>query len=145
MRTSDNGKALIKKYEGCKLKAYKCPAGVPTIGYGNTYYFSGVKVSLGDTITQDEAEKLLTELLPKYENTVKRSIHVELNQNQFDALVSFCWNCGSSRTLFKLINEKTSDEIIHSWLTTHYIRGGGKILNGLIKRRLSEADLFIKK
>ena len=144
MRTSDNGKALIKKYEGCKLKAYKCPAGVPTIGYGNTYYFSGVKVSLGDTITQDEAEKLLTELLPKYENTVKRSIHVELNQNQFDALVSFCWNCGSSRTLFKLINEKTSDEIIHSWLTTHYIRGGGVVLKGLIRRRLEEADLFIK-
>lgn len=144
MRTSDNGKALIKKYEGCKLKAYKCPAGVPTIGYGNTYYFSGVKVSLGDTITQDEAEKLLTELLPKYENTVKRSIHVELNQNQFDALVSFCWNCGSSRTLFKLINEKSDHKLINEWWRTHYIRGGGVVLKGLIRRRLEEADLFIK-
>ena len=145
MKTSKQGIDLIKKYEGCRLKAYLCPSGIPTIGYGNTYYYSGAKVKIGDTITQDEAELLLDRLVPKYENTVKRSIVAPLNQNQFDALVSFCWNCGSSRTLFRLINEKSNDSIIYNWWTAHYVTGNGVKLPGLVKRRLEEADLFIKK
>lgn len=145
MKTSNEGIKLIKRFEGCKLKAYKCAAGVNTIGYGNTFYENGNKVLIQDVISQARAEELLLSLLPKYEATVKRNIKIELNQNQFDALVSFCWNCGSSSTLFRLVNMKATDEVISTWWKSHYIKGGGKVLNGLVKRRAIEADLFIKK
>jgi lysozyme len=145
MKTSQVGIDLIKSFEGCKLTAYKCSAGVNTIGFGNTYYKNGNKVKIGDKITQDEANKLFLDLLPKYEKTVLDAIKVPLTQNQFDALVSFCWNCGSSKTLFKMVNEKFSEMNIVNWLCTHYIMGGGKVLNGLVRRRKAEATLFIKK
>ena len=145
MKTSQVGIDLIKSFEGCKLTAYKCSAGVNTIGFGNTYYTNGNKVKLGDKITQDEANKLFLDLLPKYEKTVLNAIKVPLTQNQFDALVSFCWNCGSSKTLFKMINEKFSEMNIVNWLCSHYIMGGGKVLNGLVRRRKAEAVLFVKK
>lgn len=145
MKTSQNGIDLIKSFEGCKLTAYKCSAGVNTIGFGNTYYTNGNKVKLGDKITQAEADKLFLDLLPKYEKTVLNNIKVPLTQNQFDALVSFCWNCGSSKTLFKMINEKFIEMNIVGFWTSHYIMGGGKILNGLVRRRKAEATLFVKK
>ena len=145
MKTSQNGISLIKQFEGCKLKAYKCPANVSTIGYGQTFYLDGSKVKMGDVITQKQADDLLISLLPKYEKTVLNNIKVPLNQNQFDALVSFCWNCGSSKTLFKMINEKFSDANIVGWWVSHYIMGGGKELAGLVRRRKEEAILFIKK
>lgn len=143
MKTSQNGINLIKQFEGCKLTAYKCPAGIPTIGFGNTFYKNGNKVKLGDKITQEQADELLVNLLPRYEQTVLNNIKVALNQNQFDALVSFCWNCGSSKTLFNLVNQKS--EHIYDWWCTHYVLGGGKVLNGLVRRRKAESDLFIKK
>jgi lysozyme len=145
MKTSQTGVDLIKSFEGCKLNAYKCSAGVNTIGFGNTYYTNGNKVKLGDKITQDEANKLFLDLLPKYEKTVLDAIKVPLTQNQFDALVSFCWNCGSSKTLFKMINEKFSEMNIVGFWTSHYIMGNGKVLNGLVRRRKAEAVLFVKK
>lgn len=145
MKTSQVGIDLIKSFEGCKLTAYKCSAGVNTIGFGNTYYTNGNKVKIGDKITQDEANKLFLDLLPKYEKTVLDAIKVPLTQNQFDALVSFCWNCGSSKTLFKMVNEKFSEMNIVNWLCSHYIMGGGKVLNGLVRRRKAEATLFVKK
>jgi lysozyme len=145
MKTSQNGIDLIKKFEGCSLKAYKCPANVSTIGYGQTFYLDGSKVKMGDVITQKQAESLLVTLLPKYEKTVLNNIKVPLNQNQFDALVSFCWNCGSSKTLFKMVNEKFSEANIVGWWVSHYITGGGKELAGLVRRRKEEAILFIKK
>jgi lysozyme len=145
MKTSQNGINLIKSFEGCKLTAYKCSSGVNTIGFGNTYYTNGNKVKLGDKITQAEADKLFLDLLPKYEKTVLNAIKVPLNQNQFDALVSFCWNCGSSKTLFKMVNEKFSEMNIVGFWTSHYIMGGGKVLNGLVRRRKAEATLFVKK
>lgn len=145
MKTSISGVNLIKQFEGCELTAYICPAGVPTIGYGNTYYLNGSKVSKGDKITQKQADDLLMAILPKYENIVKTNVKVELNQNQFDALVSFCWNCGKSNNLFRLVNLQATDEVIYKWWTTHYITGGGKQLAGLVKRRKIEAELFIKK
>lgn len=145
MKTSQTGIDLIKSFEGCKLTAYKCSAGVNTIGFGNTYYKNGNKVKIGDKITQDEANKLFLDLLPKYEKTVLDAIKVPLTQNQFDALVSFCWNCGSSKTLFKMINEKFSEMNIVNWWCTHYVLGGGKVLNGLVRRRKAESVLFIKK
>ena len=145
MKISQNGIELIKIFEGCKLKSYKCPAGVWTIGFGNTFYLDGSKVLMGQKISQAEADMLLLKLLPKYEATVDRNIKVSVTQNQYDALVSFCWNCGSSESLFRLVNIKATDEVIHKWLCSHYIMGGGKVLAGLVRRRKAEADLFIKK
>ncbi len=145
MKTSQKGIELIKLFEGCKLKSYKCPAGVWTIGFGNTFYLDGSKVLMGQKISQVEADMLLLKLLPKYEATVIKNIKVILTQNQFDALVSFCWNCGSSQTLFRLVNQKATDEVIYDWWINHYVTGGGKVLAGLVRRRRVEADLFIKK
>lgn len=144
MKTSQKGIDLIKKFEGCKLTSYLCPAKVWTIGFGNTYYLDGSKVVKGQKINQNEANLLLLSLLPKYEATVNRSLKVNVTQNQYDALVSFCWNCGTSDNLFRLINQKATNEVIHKWWISHYITGGGKVLNGLITRRKAEADLFIK-
>lgn len=85
MKISNNGISLIKQFEGCKLKAYRCPAGVPTIGYGHT---KGVK--MGQAITQEQAEEYLREDLEKYENNVMKYFNkYKWNQNEFDALVSF--------------------------------------------------------
>ena len=145
LKTSQKGIELIKAFEGCKLKSYKCPAGVWTIGFGNTFYLDGSKVLMGQKISQIEADMLMLKLLPKYEATVIKNIKVVLNQNQFDSLVSFCWNCGSSETLFRLVNQKAADEVIYKWWCTHYTKGGGKVLSGLVRRRKTEADLFIKK
>jgi len=142
MKTGTEGIALIKKFEGCKLKAYKCPAGVMTIGYGNTFYENGKKVLATDSITQARAEELLLSLLPRYEKTVSNAIRIELTQNQFDALVSFCWNCGSSNTLFAKVNAKSIDTNV--WWESHYITGGGKTLKGLVLRRKAESVLFSK-
>ena len=144
MKTSNIGIDLIKQFEGCKLKAYLCPAGVWTIGFGNTFYLDGSKVVRGQQINQNEANLLLAKLLPKYEEIVNKNIHVSINQNKYDALVSFCWNCGSSQNLFNLINQKATDEVVYNWWINHYVTGGGKLLQGLIKRRKIEAELFIK-
>lgn len=145
MKTGTQGLNLIKLYEGCKLTAYKCPAGIWTIGYGNTYYENKAKVKEGDKITQQRAEDLLLNLIPTYEAIVKKKVTTPLTQNQFDALVSYVWNTGGSDTLFKLINTKAADSNIRTWFETKYITGGGKVLAGLVKRRKSEADLFFKK
>lgn len=144
MKTGKEGIDLIKKFEGCRLSAYKCPAGVPTIGYGNTFYKDGKKVKMGDKITQAQAEELLADLLPKYEAIVNKAIKIPLKQNQFDALVSFAWNTGGSQTLFKMVREKSPMDAIVNWWKTHYITANGKTLKGLITRRSAEADLFKK-
>jgi lysozyme len=140
MKTSINGINLIKKYEGCKLQAYLCPSGIPTIGMGNTFYKNGSKIKLGDKITQQQAEELLMDLLPQYEAIVNKNIKIDLTQYQFDALVSFAWNCGKSETLFRLVNSKSKD--LKKWWETHYTTGGGKVLQGLVNRRKAEAQLF---
>lgn len=142
MKTSKAGIDIIKKFEGCKLKAYLCPAKVWTIGWGNTYYENKVKVKEGDVITQDRADKLLLNLLTKYEDIVKANIKVQLTQNKFDAMVSFVYNTGGSYTLYKMINNKAKDSEIVKWMETHYITGGGQKLAGLVKRRKAEAELF---
>ncbi len=142
MKTSQKGIDLIKKFEGCKLKAYQCPAGIWTIGYGNTFYEDNSKVKQGDVITQDRANSLLLHLLPKFEAIVNKNIQATINQNQFDALVSYVWNTGGSNTLYGLINSKAPVSSIRQWFETKYITGGGKVLAGLVTRRKSEADLY---
>ena len=143
--TSKKGIDLIKSFEGCKLQAYNDPGtgGLPiTIGWGNTTKEDGSKFKLGDKITQERADALFLNLLPRYEKKVTDNITVLLTQNQFDALVSFCWNCGFSSTLFSLINTKANNETVYNWWISHYIKGGGKILKGLVRRRKAEADLY---
>ena len=144
MKTSTYGVKIIQQFEGCKLQAYVDPGtgGLPiTIGYGNTEYEDGSKIVLGQSITQQQADTLLLNLIPRYEAVIKRNITVNLNQNQFDALLSFVWNTGGSKTLFGLIN--ANDAGVYNFWTTNYIKGGGVVLAGLVSRRKLEADLFI--
>lgn len=139
MRISQNGINLIKKYEGCKLTAYKCPAGVWTIGYGHT---DGVKKGL--KITLNQAESFLREDIKKFENGVNRLVASPLNQNQFDALVSFCFNCGlwafKTSTLRQKLN--AGDYAGAAKEFPRWNKSGGKVLNGLVKRRAAEQKLF---
>ena len=134
MKTSDKGIALIKSFEGCVLTAYKCPSGVWTIGYGHT---SGVKK--GQTITQAQAEEFLKADLVKYENYVKNK-KLSLNQNQFDALVSFTYNCGAGN-LTTLVKGRTLKQIADALLL--YNKSNGKVLAGLKRRREAERALFL--
>ena len=137
MKTSKAGIDLIKSFEGCKLVAYKCPAGVWTIGYGHT---GGVKQ--GQTITQAQAEQYLVNDLAKFEE------HVEMfnkkycwNQNEFDAMVSFAYNIGSINQLTAFGTR--SKEVVKEKIRL-YNKAGGKVLAGLVKRRQAEYELFCK-
>lgn len=140
MRTSQKGIDLIKKFEGCRLEAYKCPAGIWTIGYGHT---KGVKD--GQIITQEQAEEFLREDLRIFEQTVESCVKVPLSQNQFDALVSFCYNCGSgalkTSTLLRLLNEGNYSEAGEQFL--RWNKAGGKVLVGLTRRREEEREMFL--
>ena len=143
MKTSDIGVSLIKHFEGFKSKPYLCPAKIPTIGYGNTFYKDGKKVTLKDKpITEVEAEFLLKLILKDFELIVTRKLKKPVKQNQFDALVSHTFNTGGSDTLFRLVNQKAPAEQIKKWFETKYITGGGKKLNGLIARRKAESKLY---
>ena len=141
MKTSNEGLSLIKKYEGCKLTAYRCPAGVLTIGYGHT---RGVKN--GMTITQGIADQLLREDIAPVEKQIN-DMRLELKQNQFDALVSFIFNLGvgnfNSSTLKKKIIAKASNAEIAAEFKK-WTRAGGKVMPGLVKRRAEEAALWTR-
>ncbi len=146
MKTSQKGINLIISFEGFSSKPYLDSAGIPTIGYGNTYYPGGRKVTMKDpAITKEKGVELFSSVLPTYEKKVNSKVKAVLTQNQFDALVSHTYNTGGSDTLFSLINKKAGEEAIRNWLTTKYITAAGKTLNGLIRRRKAEADLFFSK
>lgn len=137
MITSPKGVSLIKQFEGCRLKAYKCPAGVWTIGYGHT---AGVKE--GDTITQETADDYLRNDLRTYENAVLKydSIY-HFNQYQFDALVSFTFNCGAGNLKNLTQSGKRTIAQISAKLPL-YNKAGGVVLRGLQRRRAAEKELF---
>ena len=141
MNISNNGVKLIKNFEGCRLKAYKCPAGIWTIGYGHT----GSNVYPGTEITQTEADSLLKTDLIIHCNNVSKLVKVPLNQNQFDALVSLEYNIGygafSTSTLLRLLNAKDYKGAAEQFAVWRL--GGGKVLPGLVKRRKAEKDLFL--
>ena len=141
MKTSLNGLKIIKDFEGLRLKAYKCSAGVWTIGYGHT---SGVKE--GDVITKEQAEKYLKKDVISFENTVNGVVKVKLNQNQFDALVSLVFNIGSGAfkksTLLKKLNAGDYDGASEQFLV--WVKAGGQTLKGLVNRREQERALFRK-
>ena len=146
MKTSQKGINLIVSFEGFSSKPYLDSAGIPTIGYGNTYYPGGKKVTMKDpAITKEKGAELFAAVLPTYEKIVNSKVKVPLTQNQFDALVSHAYNTGGSDGLFSLVNKRAADAEIRNWFTTKYITAGGKVLNGLIRRRKAEADLFFAK
>ena len=133
MKTSKSALDQIAKYEGIRLKAYKCPAGVWTIGVGHT---GGV--TEGMTITHDQAMAFFAEDIKASERSVEK-LGMELTQGQFDALVSFCYNCGAGN-LKKLCTGRTKKQIADA--IPLYNKGGGKVLAGLVKRRAWERGLF---
>ena len=140
MEISQNGINLIKQFEGCRLEAYKCPAGVWTISYGHT----GSDVVSGRKITQEQAENLLKQDLIVHCNNVEKLVKVKLNQNQFDALVSFEYNVGygnfSSSTLLKLLNK--GDYTGAAGQFERWVYAGGKVLARLQKRRKAAMSCF---
>lgn len=145
MQTSDKGIALIKQFEGCKLTAYQDSVGVWTIGYGWTQPVDGKPIRAGMTIKQETAERLLKTGLVSYESDVSRLVKVGLTQGQFDALVSFTYNLGtrslSTSTLLRKLNAGdyagAADEFLR------WNKAGGKVLNGLTRRREAERGMFL--
>lgn len=145
MQTSDKGIALLKEFEGCKLTAYQDSVGVWTIGYGWTQPVDGKPIRAGMTINQETAERLLKTGLVSYESDVSRLVKVGLTQGQFDAMVSFTYNLGarslSTSTLLRKLNAGdyagAADEFLR------WNKAGGKVLNGLTRRREAERALFL--
>lgn len=140
MNISDKGIALIKKFEGCKLTTYKCPAGILTIGYGHT-----TNVNQGDAIPEEEADYLLRRDLDAAERCVNSCGAGNITQGQYDSLVSFVFNLGcfhlkSSTLLKELIagNDMSAAQEFLKWT-----RASGKILPGLVARRKAEMELFL--
>lgn len=152
MHTSQKGIGLIKKHEGCKLSAYLCPAGKLTIGYGHTGKIPAViarsandeAISLNTVITQAQADELFKNDLKRFEKAVNDLVKVPLNQNQFSALVSFTFNLGAGKlsksTLLKLLNQGKYQEASKEF--EKWVFSKGKKLNGLVKRRKEERELF---
>jgi lysozyme len=141
MKISQIGIDFLKYFEGLKLQSYLCAGNVWTIGWGATQIY-GNKVKEGDVISIEGAEELLFNDILKFENLVNEKIIVGISQNQFDALVLHSFNTGGSDTLFDLINKEESLGEIREWIENTYITANGKILNGLIVRRKSEANLY---
>lgn len=144
MKPSQNCIEIVKHFEGCYLKSYKCPAGVWTIGIGSTHWPDGRAVVEGEVCTQDQAESMLLDELTKCAK------HLELNkllltQSQTDALCSFIYNVGIGAfiksTLLRIILTNPSDPNI-SQQFYRWNRVGGNVLEGLTRRRLSEAHLY---
>jgi lysozyme len=140
---SDQGiDALLKKFEGCKLKAYKDPVGIWTIGYGHTSAAGEPDVTEGLTITQDEAEEILKRDLVKYEKPVADMVKVPLSQHQFDVLVDFAYNAGvgnlKSSTLLKRVNAGDFDAVPNELMK--WTKAKGKELPGLVRRRRAESE-----
>ena len=148
LKTSPEGIEIIKRHEAFRSKPYLCPAGVPTIGYGATYYTFGHKVKMTDPeITQLDAENLLKKMLKHFEAGVNRYVQREITQNQFDSIVSFSYNLGlgalQRSTLLQVVNKNPNDKDI-KYQFSRWVRANGKKLKGLVKRRKEEANLYFK-
>lgn len=141
MKPSEQCFALIKEFEGLRLKAYICPAGIPTIGYGRT---RGVK--MGDTCTAAQADAWCIEDVEPAARAVRSLVTVSLDQGQFDALCSFTYNLGTRRlaesTMLILLNKREYKKA--ACQLPLWVNGGGKRLPGLVRRRAAEFQLFMK-
>jgi len=149
---NSNGLALLKRWEGLRLSAYQDSGGIWTIGYGHTSNAGPPAVTKGLTITWEKAEEILANDLKKFEDSVRFLVKVPINSNQFDALVSLCYNIGagafSRSTVLKRLNEKDYNGAANAFLMwTKITRNDGtKItLQGLVNRRLDERKLFLSK
>ncbi|MDG3581763.1 lysozyme [Galbibacter pacificus] len=146
MRINNDGVNFILRYEGYSSTPYLCPAGVPTIGYGNTYYPDGRKVTMKDKrINKFKAKDMFFVVVKKYEDAVNNKVTTTLTQNQFNALVSFCYNVGihafSLSTLLKKVNKDCYDiTIIDEFL--RWNKAKGKVIEGLKNRRKEEAAFY---
>lgn len=144
MKPSKNCLDIIKKWEGLFLKAYKCPAGVWTIGYGSTRYKDGSKIKDGDVVTKAEAEELLMHEVTMICN---RLPNLAINQNQMDAICSFIYNVGIGAfirsTLYSLMRKNPNDPKIGDEFLK-WKKAGGKVLRGLLNRRIDEKTLYFK-
>lgn len=156
MRTNAKGIAILHEFEQCRLHAYKCPAGVWTIGWGNTWYEDGKPVKEGDVITQERADSLFLFVLGRFEYQARRAITSNVNENQFSAFVSALYNIGPGSpqksglirlkngqpsTLLKTINLNPSLPVIRNHFMD-WISKGSPFENGLRRRRAAEADLY---
>jgi lysozyme len=153
MNINSQTRALIRRFEGCKLTAYQCSARVWTIGFGATRYEDGSSVKQGDVITQERADRLFVILLDQFASQVRPLITARVNDNQFGALLSFAYNVGVGgrlptqppglrrSTLLRLVNANPSNPAIRLEFGK-WNRAGGQVLNGLTRRRQAEADLY---
>ncbi|MEO7212654.1 lysozyme [Mucilaginibacter sp.] len=141
-----NDTTLIEGFEGCRLKAYLDIAGVPTIGWGNTRYENGIRVKMGDTITQARADSLLLFKLKEFEAEVRSLVRVAITDNQGAALLSFDYNTGSlaGSTLLKKLNAGDYNGAADEFLKWNKVTKNGekKIADVLVKRRAAEQKLF---
>ena len=146
MKLSNRGKSLIKKYEGLRLTAYKCPAGVWTIGYGHT-----ADVLEGQKITEKQADEFFDKDIKQFEDAVNSLVKVPLKQGQFDALVSFVYNVGktafANSTLLKMLNSGNYSGAGEQFLVWNKIQKGKKLVpcEGLTRRRKAEREMFFNK
>lgn len=146
MRTSQNGLEFIADFEGIRLKAYKCSAGVWTVGIGSTRYEDGSKVEAGDILPNEAAAyNLFRNTIGEYEAVVNRMAKKPLTQNQFDALVSLAYNIGvgayAKSTVCKRVANDPSDPSIREAIC-RWNKAGGKVVKGLVRRREAEAALY---
>lgn len=141
MKISPRGISLIKRHEGCRLQAYKCPAGVWTIGIGHTG-----DVQPGQEIDEEEAEALLQMDVETTYDALADLVDVDLNQNEFDALVSFVFNVGrdafKNSTLLRLLNQDQRYPAAQQFL--RWVHAGREVLPGLVRRREEERSLFLE-
>jgi lysozyme len=145
MKLGEKGFSIIKKFEGCKLTAYLCSAKVATIGFGSTFYEDGSPVKLGDKITQERAEELFQRTLISYVNCVNKLVKSKISQNQFDAMVSLCYNIGCGNFKKSSVLSKTNKNPKDPSITDSFLlwnKAGGKVIKGLTTRRNAEAELF---
>ena len=135
---------LIKKFEGCRLQAYLCPAGVWTIGYGTTFYPDGTPVKAGDIITQSYADVLLNDYIDRHIRPLFTKFPYALTERQQSAIASLVYNVGESSflrsNLYKAICDKDYSEICRQW---DWYKADGKVLKGLVKRRVEELFTFM--
>jgi lysozyme len=140
-KVSQKGLDLIKSFEGWSARAYLCPAGVLTIGYGST----GKHVTLGMVITRERGEALLRADLARFEGEVTKTILVDVTQNQYDAMVSLCYNIGGAgfrkSSVASMTNARNFVEAAKRF--SLWNKGGGKVLQGLVNRRAAEARLYV--
>jgi lysozyme len=146
MKLNEQGYRFIAKHEGLRLKPYLCPAKIPTIGYGNTYYPNGKRVTLlDDPITKEQAFEMFKIIADRFGKRVDDLVTSKINQNQFNALVSFCYNVGTGNfmksTLLKKVNADPNDFDIRLEFAK-WNKAGGVKSNGLVNRRSEESALY---